>query len=314
LNDEIAVKYDDKRLKYLAGLQAHKTEHAELRKSVPEAQFAGHPLTAERGRYGHYGLPCVITFQHEGQTVTHRGLVLLSGPMRHAVRQGRAQHLHALRDELRAVRAKIGKKRCRSVKEVQARAETCLRHSPVGDLMRAEAYTTTEGRVDLRWWVDTDALWHAMQTDGRYLLATNDWTLTPYRMFELYRAKDGVEKCFRVSKQVLRVRPIYAHSDARIEALLLLNLLALLVYNLVEREMHQHGLPWTTRRLIEQLEHLAVIETHYWDGSVVCRLTPVSDLSITHIFFEPPHMGFYEMNPPYTGRQATKSRRKQICG
>ena len=115
------------------------------------------------------------------------------------------------------------------------------------------------------------------RTDGRYLLATNDWTLTPYRMFELYRAKDGVEKCFRISKQVLRVRPIYVHSDERIEALLLINLLALLVYNLLERELRQRGLPWTTRRLIEQLENLTVIETQCWDGSVVCRLTPVCD-------------------------------------
>ena len=277
LNDEIAVKYDEKGLKYLAGLKAHKKEHAELLKSVPEAQFATHPLTDERGYRGHYGLPCGVTFQHAGQTVTHRGLILLSGPMRHSVRQGRAQQLQALRGELAAVRAKIGRKRCRSVKEVQARADTCLRRSPVGGLMRAEAYTTAEGRVDLHWWIDTDALWHAMQTDGRYLLVTNDWTLSPVRMFELYRAKDGVEKCFRVSKQVIRVRPLFVHSDERIEALLLINLLALLVYNLLERELRQRGLPWTTRRLIEQLEHLTVIETQCWDGSVVCRLTPVSD-------------------------------------
>jgi transposase len=277
LNDEIAVKYDEKGLKYLAGLKAHKKEHADLLKAVPEVQFSSHPLTDKRGRYGHYGLPCVLTFQHEGKTVTHRGLILLSGPMRHAVRQGRAQQLHALRDELTAVQAKIGQKRCRSVKEVQARAETCLRHSPVGDLVRAEAYATAEGRVDLRWWIDTDALWHTMQTDGRYLLATNDWTLTPGRMFELYRAKDGVEKCFRISKQVLRVRPLYVHSDGRIEAMLLINLLALLVYNLLERELRQRGLPLTTRRLIEQLENLTVIETQCRDGSVVCRLTPVSD-------------------------------------
>lgn len=277
LNDEIAIQYQDKGLKYLAGLKAHKKEHAELLKSVPEVQFSAHPLTDERGRYGHYGLPCQVTFEHAGQTVTHRGLILLSGPMRHSVRQGRAQQLQALRSELTTVQAKIGRKRCRSVKEVQARADTCLRRSPVGDLMRAEAYTTAEGRVDLRWWIDTDALWQAMQTDGRYLLVTNDWTLTPVRMFELYRAKDGVEKCFRVSKQVIQVRPLFVHSDDRIEALLLINMLALLVYNLLERELRQRGLPWTTRRLIEQLEHLTVIETHCWDGSVVSRLTPVND-------------------------------------
>jgi hypothetical protein len=40
--------------------------------------------------------------------------------------------------------------------------------------------------------------------------------------------------------------------------------------------MRQRGLPLTTRRLIERLEDLTVIETHCWDGSVLQRLTPVS--------------------------------------
>jgi transposase len=277
LNDEIAVEYDAQGLKYLVGLKAQKKAHVELLKAVPEVQFRAHPLTAARGRWGTYGLACSVAFSHQGRTVTHRGLVIISGPMRHAVRQGRAQALRALRADLTAVRAKIGRKRCRSVKEVQARADTCLRHSSVGHLMRAEASTTDAGGVDLRWWIDTDALWHAMQTDGRYLLVTNDWSLSPQRMVELYHAKDGVEKCFRVSKQVLRVRPLYVHSDQRIQAMLLLNMLALLVYSLLEREMRQRGLPLTTRRLIEQLEDLAVIETHCWDGSILQRLTPISE-------------------------------------
>jgi transposase len=276
LNDEIALTYEAKGLKYLAGLKASQKAHVELLKAVPEEQFARQPLTTERGHYGHYGRSCSVTFQHAGKTVTHHGLVLLSGPMRHAVRHERAQQLSALRTELAAVRARIGQKRCRSVQTVQARANTCLRRSPVGHLLRAEAAETAEHPLDLRWWVDTDALWHAMQTDGRYLLVTNDGSLTPQRMFEVYRAKDGVEKCFRISKQVLQVRPLYVHSDERIEALLLINLLALLVYSLLERELRQHGLPWTTQRLIGQLENLTVIETQCWDGSVVCRLTPVT--------------------------------------
>ena len=128
--------------------------------------------------------------------------------MRYAVRKERARELRTLRVELAQVRAKIGQPRYRSVKSVQARADTRLRNSPVGKLMRAEAYQTEDGRVDLRWWIDTDALWHAMQRDGRYLLVTNDFTLTLRQMVEWYRAKDGVEKCFRISKQELRVRPI----------------------------------------------------------------------------------------------------------
>jgi hypothetical protein len=217
-----------------------------------------------------------VPFQHDGQTGTHRGLVVLSGPMRHARRVTRAQQLRALRAELAAVQAKIGQKRYRTVKAIQARANTCLRRSPVGHLMQAEAVQHTDGTVTLRWWINTHALWQASQTDGRYLLVTNDLALSAQRMLELYRAKDELDKRFLVSKQDLRVRPIYLHQDDRIEAMLLLNMIALLAYSLLEREVRQHGLPLTLRRLIAQLEDLTVIETHCWDGSVLYRLTPVS--------------------------------------
>lgn len=58
--------------------------------------------------------------------------------------------------------------------------------------------------------------------------------------------------------------------------MLLLNMLALLTYSILERQMGQHDLQLTTRRLIEQLETLCVIETHCWDGSVLFRLTPLT--------------------------------------
>lgn len=276
LNDELAIAYDQQGLKYLAGLQPQKKLHRELVTARIEKEFAGSPLTTGRGGDGYFGLPCPVTFTHDGHTVTHPGLVVLSGPMRRAVRQSRAAAFRQLRSDLAVVRAKIGQKRYRSVKDVQARAETCLRHSPVGKLMRVEAYAVPGGSVELRWWIDRPALAEAMRRDGRYLLVTNDRALNPARMLELYRAKDGQEKGFEVAKQDLRVRPLYVHSDERIEALLLLNLLALLVYSVLERQVRHQGLPLTTRRLIAQLESLTVIETHCGDGSVLCRLTPVN--------------------------------------
>lgn len=276
LNDELAVVYEAKKLKYLAGLQPQKKAHRELLVAVPEAQFYAHPLTEKSGNEpGYFGLLRLITFQHAGKTVTHRCLIVLSGPMRRAVRQGRARQLQALQADLAAVRTKIGQKRYRSVKEVQARANTCLRRSPVGKLVSAEAYQTDVGQVDLRWRIDRYALWQAMQSDGRYLLVTNDFSLSPRRMLELYRAKDGLEKRFEVAKQAHKVRPIYVHSDERIQAMLLIHMIALLTYSLLERQVRRRGLTLTTRRIIEQLEELAVIETYCWDGSVLYRLTSV---------------------------------------
>ena len=116
-----------------------------------------------------------------------------------------------------------------------------------------------------------------MQRDGRYLLVTNDWSLSPRRMLALYREKDGVEKRFTVSKGDIKVSPIYLHKDQRIEAMLLLNMLALLTYSLLERQVRQNGLQLTTRRIIEKLETLSITETLCWDSSRLYRVVPVDE-------------------------------------
>jgi transposase len=207
--------------------------------------------------------------------VTHRGLVILSGPMRSALRKGRATKLRALRRELKAVQSKIGQPYHRTVEAVQKRADTRIKKSPVGKFMRAQAYTDEQGQIRLRWWIDRYTLLLAMQKDGRYLLVTNNWRLSLQRLFDLYRNKDGVEKRFKVSKSDLKISPIYLHKDERIEGMLLINMLALLAYSLVERQVRQNGLQMTTRRIIEKLESLDLIETLCWDDSWLYRVVPV---------------------------------------
>jgi transposase len=275
LNDELAVAYDQHEVKYVALLQPQRKEHRELLTQWTEGSFQALPLTAEKGPQGYWGRPCRVVFEHEQKRVVHHGLVVVSGPMRAARRQGRAKKLRALRKELEEVRGKIGRPRYRTAKEVQARAETRLRNSPVGKLMRVEA-SGRKGAVRLRWWVDRIRLREAMRRDGRYLLVTNA-ALSPSRMLELYRSKNGLDQRFRVGKQDLAVRPIFLHQDARIEAMLLVNMMALLAYSLLERQAQQGGLQLTTRRIIEQLENVDVIETECWDGSVLQRLTPVDE-------------------------------------
>lgn len=277
LNDELAIAYDDHGLRYLAGLQPQKKQHRDLLVAIPEQQFYAHPLTEERGSKGYWGIPCQVVFDHQGRQVTHRGLVVLSGPICTSWRQTRAVQLREVRQTLSQVQAKVGQPHHRTVEAVQKRANTQLKQSPAGKLMRAEAYADEEGQVHLRWWVDGYALWQAMQRDGRYLLVTNDWSLSPQRMLALYRQKDGVEKRFTVSKSDLKVSPVYLHKDERIEAMLLINMLALLVYSLLERQVRQGGLPMTTRRIIQKLESLDVIETRCWDESRLYRLVPVDE-------------------------------------
>ena len=85
---------------------------------------------------------------------------------------------------------------------------------------------------DLKWRVDETLLKNAERRDGRYLLVTNDNSLSPDQMLELYRSKDGGEKNFHIAKNDLNFSPIYLHKDSRIEGMLLINMIALLFYRL----------------------------------------------------------------------------------
>ena len=276
LNSELALAYADHHLKYLAGVPLLEKAHRSLVRTPTERELYRQPLTDDHGPTGYWGWACEVPFAHGSRRVTHCGLVVLSGPMRTALRRSRAQHLHALFTALREVQSKIGRKRYRTALEVQRRAETQLRHSSVGKLVRVEATSTPGGLPPLRWWIDRPTLAEAMRADGRYLLATNDPHLTPTQMLARYRDKDAVEKRFRVFKQNLRVRPLFVHSDERLRALLLINLIALLAYSLLERQAQQQGVCLTTRRILDQLSNLQVIEIEACDGS---RTQLLSDIT-----------------------------------
>jgi len=275
LNDELALAYDDQGLRYLAGLKPQRKEHRTLMMQVSDRELHAHPLTEGQGSDRHWGVPCQVVFEHKGRQVTHRGLVVLSGPMRHSLRKSRAAQFGALYQALRQVEAKIGQPYYRTVKAVQQRAETQVKRAAVGKYLHVQAYTDATGQIRLRWCIDRETLQQAMARDGRYLLVTNDWSLSVQQMLALYREKDGVEKRFTVAKSDLKVSPIYLHRDDHIQAMLLLNMLALLAYSLLERQARQSGLQMTTRRIIQKLESLNVVETQCWDGSRLLRLTPV---------------------------------------
>ena len=272
LNDELALAYDQKApIRYLAGLEARKKEHRALLQ-YPDAYFLRRPPLAP----GYRGLPVKVHFEHAGQRATHQGLVVLSGPMRTARRRSRAAQFWALRQELEGVKKKIGSPHYRTAACVQRRAQTCLRNSPVGKLLQVWT-TQANGQVQLHWTVAGEALQREMRLDGRYLLVTNDFRLTPVQMLALYRQKDGVEKRFGICKKDLKVSPIYLHKDARIAGMLLIHMLALLTYSLLERQLRQAGVHLTLRSLIARLENLSSTETYCWDSSVTQRLTPVDE-------------------------------------
>ena len=274
LNAEIALAYDEKGLRHLTGLRTLSTEHKELVYCWSDEQFEAFPIVeGESPQY--WGRGCRVTLTHEEKSVTHKGLVVLAGPLRDQLRQSRQAKLDALDSELTTLRAHIGQARLTTVKALERSVHARLKHSGVAHFVITDVQQSANGQITLHWFPNTQALAKAQRQEGRYLLVTNDESLSHREMFRLYRQKDGVETAFHICKSDLKVSPLFLHQDKRITAMIFINMLALLAYNLLQRQVQQQGLHITTRRIIQQLESLVLIETTYIDGSVCRRLVDV---------------------------------------
>jgi hypothetical protein len=224
LNAEIAVLYDRCGLRHLTGLKAASPELKATLGAWSDAQIAAFPIVAgPNPRY--WGRGCQVTFTHEGKIAVHKGLVVVAGPLRDQLRQARQAGLAELEAALAQLRSALDQPRLRSVKAVQRRVNAFLRAAPGAQFLAVTVYATPTGQVNLVWHRNPTALAQAERYDGRYLLVTNDWSLTHHEMLRLYRQKDGVEKCFHISKDDLTVSPLYLHQDRRIATMLFINLL-----------------------------------------------------------------------------------------
>ena len=70
-------------------------------------------------------------------------------------------------------------------------------------LVITDIQQSASGQITLHWFPHTQALAAAQRQDGRYLLVTNDESLSHREIFRLYRQKDGVETAFHICKSDL---------------------------------------------------------------------------------------------------------------
>jgi len=290
LNAEIAIAYDEIDLRHLTGLKASTSEHKKLIERWTDEQFAQYPIIEGKNPQ-YWGRECQVLLTHKDESdkseesVTHKGLVVLAGPIRDSLQQARQEKLDALETVLAQTRDRIGQKRFNSLKVVKRSVNARLKESGVSKFVLVDVQEKpfpedkpipkTEPRVSLHWQLNEQAIAYAQHRDGRYLLVTNDYSLSPIDMFRLYRQKDGVETCFHVLKSDLKISPLFLHKDKRISSMIFINMVALLAYNMLQRQVQQHDLHLTTWQIIRQLDNLVVIETYFIDNSRSLRMADV---------------------------------------
>ncbi len=207
-----------------------------------------------------------------------------------SVGDARERALVKAEQELARVRTGLGGRYYKTVKQVQDKVARIV-GAPIEPLLRVTVGAETAGKPTLSWHRDTAAIEAAGRLDGLYALATNlPDPLTAAAVLDIYKDQWVVEQRHRDAKRPrpLRVRPVFLHTDARIDALIGIVGIALLVFGLIEADLRrrlpaQHPqLPGllpegraakpTGRNILAAFEGLALTYTR--SGLVLDRLTP----------------------------------------
>jgi Transposase DDE domain len=114
--------------------------------------------------------------------------------------------------------------------------------------------------------IDRSAAARETHLDGKWLLRTNDHTLTPEDLAAAYKQLIAVERGWRDMKGALRLRPVFHHREDRIRAHVQLCWLALLLIRIAENAT---GDTW--RNLHHELDRMHLVTLATSDGQVAQR-------------------------------------------
>jgi transposase len=207
-----------------------------------------------------------------------------------SVAEARERALAKADEALTKVRNGLGGRYYKTPKQVQAKVARIV-HGRLEPLLHVEVGQTHNAKPTLNWSRDTAAINAAARLDGLYPLATNlAGPLSALDVLDIYKDQWIVEQRHRDLKRPrpLRVRPVFLHTDERIEALISVVGIALLIFGLLEADLRgrlpagQPRLPGllpegraakpTGRNILAAFEHLAL--TYTATGPVLDRLTP----------------------------------------
>jgi len=100
--------------------------------------------------------------------------------------------------------------------------------------------TTTVYRLELEASLDQEAVNRTKERLSCFVLITNlDQSYSPYEVLKQYKAQSNVETSFKFLKDPLFVGPVFLKKPDRVQALAYVLLMALLIFNLLERRVRE---------------------------------------------------------------------------
>ncbi len=271
LHPEVIVTYERERIRWLGPLYLDEPLRA-LMRSVGDDELDAHPLDYrprnqpkdEPLRY--HGVLRGAVIEHRGRRVPIRVLVVKSRTKLKLDRERRQTYLGRLIDRLEEIQGMLNRRRYKRRAYTQAQIDKACRGNPARRLVEIEL-SGENGDLTLRYRLNQERIAQAEAVDGRYLLGTNDVTVSAGQMLVLFKQQEVVERRFKVIKGPVRIRPLFLHKEERVESLVFVAMLALLVYSILEVLCRRAGEQTTARQVLRRFEPLTALYTQFSDGS-----------------------------------------------
>jgi transposase len=203
-------------------------------------------------------------------------LVVWSAGKARLDQQKRKTYLKRLLNGLDHLQRHLNSGKYRHRDEVVKQVASLQRGNPTQALVEVKLSSPDE-LLALHFQLNRTRLAAAQQLDGKYALATNAPHLSATEALAYFKAEDGVEKAVAGVKGPLQVRPVFLHTDARIEVLVFLDLVALLVRAILTLHLRRADLSYSVDRVLFEFAPLTAVYQLFADGSQVAqlgRLTP----------------------------------------
>ena len=212
----------------------------------------------QQDRYQAFEVP--YSFTHEGVEYPARLIVVASDGKRKRDQKSRQKHQQRIEQHLAEVQGKAGSARGRKG-DLRRKVQEILDRYREGKFYEVTWHGPTERPTGLAWHVVQERVTHAEQMEGIYAAAT---TLPSEKhpldaVFTQLKQQWRVEGSHRILKGPLRISPVFLHHAKRIEGLIFVLWMALVVYQLLEREWRQKAPDakmsrWTTQILFRLFE------------------------------------------------------------
>jgi len=184
----------------------------------------------------------------------------------------RAQRVKAMgrvRTKLEALAKRVAKGRLKAAEKIGAAAAAILARNHGH---RYYGWSYTDGVF--RFFEHPVHFTREQAYEGKYVIQTEEPNLSAVDAVRLYKELSEVERAFASLKDVLDMRPIYHHTDDRVEAHVFVAALAFLLHRAIEKKLKAARLDLSATEALIALKSVRVVDIDLGNGT--------SKRSVTH--------------------------------